>query len=146
MYSEHDVVRIRDWQTLASLALGLWLFFSPWGLRYAAQSHVAAEVAWFIGAVLISMSVLASLAYGFREGIGECVSGLCLIVSPWELDYAAALVPTANAVAVGLLFILLSLTADWREEADMSERHVRVRQAARGRGVGIHGDHGGSHA
>lgn len=136
-------VRLPDWQVLTSLGLGLWLVLSPWALRYAEQSHVATEVAWVIGAMLVVMGVLASVALQFPEGVVECVTGVGLAISPWELDYAAALVPTINALATGLLLVLLSLATDWREGSSVSEQHARVRKRGRAHGAGMrrHGNH-----
>jgi len=116
MNSEHDAKWVRNWQDLAGPVLGAWLLVSPWALRFADASDAATEAALIAGAALFAASLMNSVSLRFSQGIGECVVGICLMVSPWELDYAPAFVPTANALIAGLLLVLLSLSIDWRED------------------------------
>ena len=69
------------------------------------------------------------------QSMASVVLGFCLVISPWELDYAAAMMPTTNAVVTGLLLILLSLSVDWRQAPRRAKPSLRAGHAA---------SHGGS--
>src|SRR5690348_1881287 len=71
MNSEHDAKWMRNWQDLASPALGAWLLVSPWALRFAAANNAAAEAAWIAGAALFAASLMNSVSLRFSQGIGE---------------------------------------------------------------------------
>ena len=137
MNSEHDAKWMRNWQDLAGPALGAWLLVSPWALRFAATNNAAAEAAWIAGTALFAASLMNSVSLRFSQGIGECVVGICLMISPWELDYAAAFVPAANALIVGLLLVLFSLSIDWREDGS-TKGCTHIEQQDRKRAADIH--------
>lgn len=98
----------RHWQDWGSLALGAWLFASPWLLHYAAL-RPAAENAWIVGAVIVTIGVLSRVAFHLVEEFIDLLLGLWVLVSPWALLYTGATVPAADAVIVGALILLLAL-------------------------------------
>lgn len=112
-------------QDAGKLALALWLLVSPWILKY---TDVRLPV-WNGAAVAIivaAFSIAAMLKFTkWEEGI-SVAAGFWLIASPWVLGYTALLGPTrtlpatANHLAVGLAFVILSL---W--ELNVWERATR---------------------
>ncbi len=108
------------------MVLALWLFVAPWMLNY---SHVRLPT-WNGDAVAIIVavsSIAAMLKFNKWEEWISIVAGFWLIASPWLLDYTSvlpatatlpgaqrqvvhlALPATANHLAVGLAFVILSL-------------------------------------
>ena len=112
-------------QDAGKVALGLWLFVSPWMLNY---SQVPAAV-WngdIVAVVVALSSIAAMLKFNKWEELISIVAGLWLAASPLVLDYATLLLPTAappaleshtaqsalvasaNHLGVGLAFVILS--------------------------------------
>ncbi len=99
------------WQDWIILAASAWLFFSPFILGFATLSHPAAWVAFVCS---IALYVCASEALVVPDALEEWVDGgvgLAMIVSPWALGYGAELLPTLNAVIVGLLVVGFAVSA-----------------------------------
>lgn len=94
----------KRWQDWLSLALGIWLFFSPFILLYAGGvGGVAAWNSYFlgIGIVIFAAGALARPAQ-WEEWISLAL-GAWLVVSPWVLGFAGDAAATWNSVIVGLI-------------------------------------------
>jgi hypothetical protein len=118
----HDMKRWQDW---VNLALGAWMFISPWALGFADSGNVAAWSAWVLGAgIVLFAGMAASMRKAWEEGINMLL-GVGLLVSPWALEFATQSTPTSNAVIVGVLVAALAL---W---AMMSDATIRGRLSNR---------------
>lgn len=98
------------WQDWANLALGVWLFVSPWLLGYVAVP-AAAWNSWVCGIVAAAMAVASLIQYArWVEWVNVAV-GVWLVVSPWVLAFAWAgeMASVFNHVVVGLLVGVLAL-------------------------------------
>lgn len=88
------------WQDWINLALGVWLFFSPWLLYYTGVG-LAAWQAYFLGGAIFLFSLWALFdekEWGQRL---NGVLGLWLVVSPWVLSFDQNLTATINTLIVG---------------------------------------------
>ncbi len=111
--------RSGHWQDWVNLALGGWLFVSPWVLGYAG-TEVAGWNSWSVGlCIVIVASVAAASGSRAAEGIA-LVLGLWLVISPWVLQIAAVPEPVYwNKAVVGLL---VAIFAGWDLIAHRSRR------------------------
>lgn len=88
------------WQDWINLALGLWLFASPW-LLYYTSSGAAAWQAYYLGGAVF---VFALWALFDEKGWGQrfnAVIGTWLVVSAWVIGFSDNLTATINALIVG---------------------------------------------
>ena len=101
--------RIKHWQDLVSVLVGLWLVASPWALGI--RGPLAAQGDFIVlGVVLLGFVVTEFFIQESWEEWSELVIGLWLVASPWILEFTDVRVATQNAVACGLL---LSGLAVW---------------------------------
>jgi hypothetical protein len=106
----------RHWEDWVNLVLGLWLFVSPWVLRY--RETTAAPNAFVVGFLLMATAVIALAAFLVWEEWFSVVLGVWLVVSPWILG--AAFVPMVYLVIVGFLVLALALHAIWDERRHLA--------------------------
>jgi len=110
----------KRWQDWLNLAIGGWLFVSPWVLGFAGTAAVAAWNAWILGVAIVVFAGLAvSIPQAWEEVI-NIVLGIWMVISSWVLGVASRAVET-NAVIVGLLVILfaawaMALNRDWHQK------------------------------
>ncbi len=78
------------------LALGMFLFVSPWLFKFA---HAATLETWMGSAAVIATSVAAIVAFSKWEEWFNALLGVWLIVSPWILGFAHT---TAMHVSIGV--------------------------------------------
>ena len=99
------------WPPWVTLAIGAWVFISPWALGFYAASQTAAWNYWILGgiAVLFSIVSLASIKAIRMEWI-NIVAGGWLVISPWVVGYSPLPKATPDAVLAGLL---LAIFAGW---------------------------------
>lgn len=99
-----------QWEDWAGIALGAWLIVSPWILGYA--EHSAATVnSVLLGTVLAVAELLNLDEHKPAEEWIDLVAGLWLALSPALLGFVALTQAAVNAVAVGLLSMLLAAFA-----------------------------------
>ena len=102
-------MRENRWPDSLNTLLGLWVFLSPWLLRFSTGMDVAARAAWKLGAAVILFAAIAIyIPKAWKEGL-KIILGLCLLISPWMLSYADMTKPTGNAVIAGLLMIIFAV-------------------------------------
>lgn len=98
----------KRWQDWVQLALGAWLFVSPWVLGYTKIAGAAAN-AYLIGAALVVFAIIALYAPKVWEEWISLVLGLWLIISPWFMGFSQANGATQNALLVGIASIVLAI-------------------------------------
>lgn len=100
--------QIKHWQDPLNVLMGAWLVLSPWILRYQDQT-----TPWINGIVIGLALIAASLGATFMprawEDWTEGVLGLWMIVSPWVLAFSMHMDATRNAVASGVVILVLAL-------------------------------------
>lgn len=113
-------------QDASKVALALWLFVSPWVLNYS-QARTAVWNGDAVAVIVAVSSIAAMLKFNRWEELISIFVGLWLMASPLVLDYTAllpasasaallqrqhaapiALPASANHLAVGLAFVILS--------------------------------------
>ncbi len=97
------------WQDWVSVALGLWLFFSPW-LLGVSDVEAAARSGWILGALIVAVALwaLASPQSTYSEWCNS-VLGLAALVAPWVVGFADLGGPAWSFVASGLIVMILSV-------------------------------------
>lgn len=99
----------RQWQDWATLALGAWLFVSPWALTYTGTA-----AAWNAHIVGAGVMIFALTAHHLRiwEEITSIAAGVWLVVSPFVLGFASTMSEVAlHTVVVGILATALAIWA-----------------------------------
>jgi hypothetical protein len=100
--------RMKHWQDVVSVLVGVWLIASPWVLgihgNLAAVGNCVA-----IGAVLVSFAMVSLFVPEPWEEWSEMVLGLWLIASPWILEYTALRVAVQNSLISGGVIVVLAL-------------------------------------
>ena len=95
------------------LALGLWLFISPW--IFSAYSQHNAWNSWIVGGAiavfaLIQLSGSASVLQVF--GVLNAILGVWMFASPWVYRYTGQTDRFVNSLCAGaVIFILSAITA-----------------------------------
>jgi hypothetical protein len=97
-------MRIRHWQDIASLLLGVWLVVSPLVLGFAGA---ATWVTIVLGLFVILFAVEGFVIPSYLEEWGELLLGLALLVAPWTVGYESVSA-TVSSVASGILVILFA--------------------------------------
>jgi hypothetical protein len=101
----------RRWQDGINAVLGLWMIASPSILGFAAAGSPATRAAWVLGlAIVVFAAVAVYIPQAWEEAV-NILLGICLIASPWVVNYADQPRPTTNAVVVGILVTALAIWA-----------------------------------
>jgi hypothetical protein len=101
---------VKHWQDPLNLILGVWMFVSPWALRYEDQAHPMWN-AVILGILIAAAALGALIRVKAWEEWTNVVFGAWLIVSPWVLRFADLKLAMANAVIVGVIVGVLALWA-----------------------------------
>ncbi|MES0126932.1 SPW repeat protein [Mesorhizobium sp. C420B] len=96
--------------------IALWTLISPWVLVHLSmappsQIQISAGALWnflVVGLIMMVISIAQLMASTIWEGRINAAVGIWLIVSPWVVGFGSDLVLTWNAVAVGILAVLVS--------------------------------------
>lgn len=90
------------------VALGLWLFVSPW--VFGAYARPPAWNSWIVGgAIAIFAAIQLSNPMGLRVwSVLNIVLGAWAFVSPWVYRYTAETDRFVNSLCVGVVVVLLS--------------------------------------
>jgi hypothetical protein len=99
-----SIVRIRHWQDVVSLLVGVWLVLSPFALGFAGA---ATWITIVLGLFVILFAVEGLVIPDYLEEWGEVFLGLALLVVPWSVGYESASA-TVSSVTSGILVILFA--------------------------------------
>jgi hypothetical protein len=98
-------MRIRHWQDVASLLVGVWVVLSPFALGFTGA------VTWttlVLGLSVIVFAVGGFVIPSYLEEWGELLIGLALLVVPWTVGYEPELA-TVSSMVSGTLVILFAI-------------------------------------
>jgi hypothetical protein len=95
---------------LYTLAIGLFIFVSPWLYTFAQESARVND--WIVGAALVAASIAALVVFGRWQGWTVAGLGLWLIVAPWVLGYAHTPAMHVSIIA-GVVATYLALLELW---------------------------------
>jgi hypothetical protein len=98
-----SIIRIRHWQNVASLLLGVWLVLSPLALGFGGA---ALWITIVLGLFVVLLAVEGFVIPSYLEEWGEILFGLALVVAPWTFDYEAVSA-TVSSMVSGILVIML---------------------------------------
>jgi hypothetical protein len=107
MENEQDVTPTL-WTGWISMILGIWLFVSPWALRYA--YHGASF--WnnlLLGILVLIVGIVIGSTGSSAPSRWNTFFGLWLIISPFLLRYSRLEAVMVNDIVVGILVLLVSL-------------------------------------
>lgn len=99
------------WQDWVDVAVGAWMFGSPWALKYASESMPAAWNAYILGALLVIFALVEVSAPKFWEEAINIVAGLWAIASPWVLGFTFHGLAMWNAIIVGAIVLAFAVWA-----------------------------------
>lgn len=99
-------MRVRHWQDIASLAVGVWLLVSPWALGL---SGVAAVMTAVLGAAVVLFAVEGLWLPSYLEAWCEGGVGLVLVLLPWLTGFADQALASRNSVLAGLCVLLFAV-------------------------------------
>src|SRR5580692_6611080 len=98
-----SIIRIRHWQNVASLLLGVWLVLSPLALGFGGA---ALWITIVLGLFVVLLAIEGFVIPSYLEEWGEILFGLALVVAPWTFDYEAVSA-TVSSMVSGILVIML---------------------------------------
>jgi len=124
----HSQTMDNDWQDLAIVVLGLWLYISPFLLQYISTSPAAAISSFIIGTLMIGIAMLGLSTHQFWEEWGNLVFAVFLVASPWLLGFTAIPLAMWNAIIVGTLVAICNIWAmiQWRSEHHVDQHPSRA--------------------
>lgn len=93
------------WRLLVSIALGIWLMFTPNALGTTGS---VAHIEHLVGALIVTFAVMALADVGRALRFANVLFGALVIAAPWVLNGATSVSRWSDLV-VGTLIILLSL-------------------------------------
>jgi hypothetical protein len=96
------------WQDVANLVLGIWLFASPWILKFSGAGAVATN-AWVFGIAIAVLALLAIFAYQQWEEWLNAAIGVWVFISPWVLGASTDVKVLWNGLIIGALLVILAL-------------------------------------
>lgn len=147
--------RTNNWQDWANLALAVWLFVSPWVLRFGAGEPEAANVAvaavdpatgaanaaWnasLLGAIVAAVSVSAIARMEFWQERLNVVLAIWIFVAPWVLGFTPLRLASWDHWVVGVLVFVISMSLLTRRtpprDASAPGRRARPERSANRRG------------
>jgi len=104
-----NATKLRHWTNWAILALGIWVFISPWLVDLPEDAPIAWSNFHITGAGFI---VLAARELYLPQAWVQWVVALFggwLAISPWILEYSDHLPQTAHSIALGGVAVLFAV-------------------------------------
>lgn len=99
---------VKHWQDPVNALIGVWFALSPWIVGFA--DHTAAMTSSVVvGIALIAAALGAIFVPRAWEEWTEGILGLWMVVSPWLLSFQTVQPAMVNAVASGLVVMVLAL-------------------------------------
>ena len=99
----------RRWHDTACVALGVWLFFSPWILGFRSEMP---DTSWNFFVIGVAFAAVAAADFGLNWLWGEWLNlalGIWMILAPWLLFYNDHPIATADSIIVGAIVTVLSI-------------------------------------
>lgn len=100
--------QLKHWQDPLNTLMGAWLALSPWMLGYQDEMTPMAN-SIVVGLLLIATSLGAIFTPRAWEEWTESLLGLWMIISPWILGFSMHMDAMRNAVASGVVILVLAL-------------------------------------
>ena len=103
-------MKVKHWQDVLNLILGVWMLVSPWALAHQATTRPTWNAV--ILGVLIGLVALYAMfqVFAWQEWV-NAVFGVWLILSPWLLGFSDLFAAMLNAVIVGAAVLILAVWA-----------------------------------
>ena len=98
----------KRWQDQLILALGLWLFVSPWVFNYP-EGSLQAMNAYISGIVIVLLAAFELYKTYFWAVVVNLLVGVWVAVSPWVLKIADRQTVIWNELIVGFAVVVLAL-------------------------------------
>lgn len=100
--------QMKHWQDPVNALLGVWLIVSPWILGFQSNLTALTNVV-IVGLLLVAAALGAIFLPRAWEEWTEGVLGLWLAVSPWALGFRALESARVDALATGVVVVVLAL-------------------------------------
>lgn len=143
-------VAMRRWQDWGNLVLGVWLFLSPWILRFTVEAAASAPPgtpggaaaagavasggasftsaawdAWVLGVVIAIIAVIAMVRIAPWQMWATLILGIWVFIAPWILSFTGLANAAWDHWIVGALVFLVSLSAlAFSQQAGASYAHA----------------------
>jgi SPW repeat len=107
------------WQDWVTLAVGIWLLFSPWLLGFYTAIPAAS---WNFFIAGIAFAIFAAFGLNLRTAWETWVNlglGIWMIASPWVLGFRGTIAARDGAIIVGVVVMVMAV---WT----LAERHTPV--------------------
>lgn len=115
--------RTNRWQDWANLILAIWLFISPWVLRFGAATQAAAGAgngsgvavshaawnAWVLGVIVFLVALSAIGSWEVWQEWWNLILGAWIFVAPWALGFVGLPRASWDHWLVGAAIFLLAL-------------------------------------
>jgi hypothetical protein len=119
MRADKRTESLADW---LNVALGAWLFLTPWLLGYA-STRVASWNAWLCGLAIAALAAKALVDFAEWEEWMNVILGLWVAASPWFVETLHEPLPQTMHLVLGLGVVATAAVHLW-----MIRRHPpRVR-------------------
>src|SRR5687767_5237273 len=99
----------KRWQDWMNLALGAWLFFSPWALGFFREIGPRTLDFAATGAAIAALAALALTRRTLWNEWITLVLGMWMAGSPWLLGFASSRTAMPDAAVVGAIAAALSI-------------------------------------
>ena len=101
---------VKHWQDVVSTLVGVWLIASPWVLGIDSHTSVAAFwCAIIIGVLLAACGICEMFIPESWEEYSEVYLAALLLISPRMLEYKSLENATSNAMACGVVVLVMAL-------------------------------------
>jgi hypothetical protein len=117
--------QMKHWQDPVNVVLGAWLVVSPWVLGFTNNS-AALSNSVIIGLALAAAALGAIFVPRAWEEWTEAVLGLWMVASPWMFGFSTLYAAKVNAVATGLIVLVLALWVLMTDKDFATWRHDRT--------------------
>jgi SPW repeat len=97
---------------VVNLALGAWLFLSPWIWGFAPQAAVSWN-AWISGVVVAGLAVAALAAFAEWQEWLNLIVGIWVAISPWVVGFSANAAATQDHLVVGVIVAVVAAVRLW---------------------------------
>jgi len=106
-----DRARSLRWQDAVDLVLGVWLFVSPWALRFYGALPGSSGNFFIVGVAMVVFAIVGLNARWLWQEWVNLALGVWLIVSPWLLGFQANVAARDDALLVGIVAAVMAVWA-----------------------------------